>query len=233
MLELYVVPPTFGVRNISPFCFRTEMLLKSLGLDFKLVEEPDPRKAPKGKLPYLRDDTLTVADSELIFEHLNEKTQGAVYAGLSDRQIAEGRAISRLIDDHLYWMLVASRWLDDGWWPNVVEGFFHIVPGIARGFVSSLARREVKQTYHLQGLGRHSQEEQMGFARRDFAALAAFVPEEGFLGGETPRVFDFTLAGFLDGVYAQQPRTWLNDIADEFPVLATYTLRVKEAVGVT
>ncbi len=53
MLELVVLPAAFGMRNVSPFCLKAEMLLTSLELPFTLSEEGDPRKAPKGKLPYL------------------------------------------------------------------------------------------------------------------------------------------------------------------------------------
>ena len=91
--------------------------------------------------------------------------------GLSDKDRAVGLALSRLVDDHLYWIFVASRWLDGGWFPKIVEGFFHIAPWPIRGFIARQARKEVQQTYHLQGLGRHNQEEQEGFARRDLQAL--------------------------------------------------------------
>ena len=47
MLELVTLPPAFGLRNVSPFCLKAEMLLTSLDLPFKLSEEADPRKAPR------------------------------------------------------------------------------------------------------------------------------------------------------------------------------------------
>ena len=204
-MELVTLPPAFGLRNVSPFCLKIEMLLTSLKLEFTHTDIQDPRKAPKGKLPYLVVDGTTIADSELITEHLDRLTGGAVYAGLSEQQVAEGLALSRLVEDHLYWIMVASRWLDDDWWPHVVENFFGFVPGLIRPLAAGMARRQVRQTYHLHGLGRHSLEEQKGFARRDFAALDAALKGRAFLGGDEPRIFDFTLAGFLAGVYDQQP----------------------------
>ena len=63
--------------------------------------------------------------------------------GLSDKDRAVGLALSRLVDDHLYWIFVASRWLDGGWFPNIVEGFFHIAPWPIRGFIARQARKEV------------------------------------------------------------------------------------------
>jgi glutathione S-transferase len=232
MLKLVTLPPAFGMRNVSPFCLKAEMLLKSLDLPFTLDVERNPSNAPKGKLPYLLDEGVCVADSELIAEYLEDKTGGRVYDGLSDAQRAQGVALTRLAEDHLYWLMVASRWLDDAWWPNVVSGFFGFLPGIIRPLVSGQARRQVAKTYHLHGLGRHSLEEQRGFARRDLQALSAAAPEAGFLFGESPDIFDFTLAGMMAGVYDNQPGTWVTELANNYPTLREYTERVQQAVGV-
>ena len=166
-LTLVTLGGAFGLQNVSPFCLKVEMLMMHLGLNYDMDVLADPRKAPKGKLPYLIADGRKIADSELIVEYLNGITEGRVYAGLSAKDRALGLATSRLVDDHLYWIFVASRWLDDDWFPNIVEGFFHIAPRPVRGFIARRARKEVEQTYHLQGLGRHTQTEQEGFARRD------------------------------------------------------------------
>lgn len=232
MLELVTLPPAFGLRNVSPFCLKAEMLLTSLELPFTLSEEADPRKAPKGKLPFLIDGDTRIADSELITEYLNELTHGQVYAGLSDTQKAHGLALSRLAEDHLYWLMVASRWLDDAWWPNIVDGFFGFIPGIVRPLIANISRRQVAKTYDLHGLGRHTLQEQRGFAERDLAALAAAVPDDGFLFGDTPNIFDFSVAGLMAGLYENQPATWVTGLAEKHENLRAYTERVQEAVGV-
>ena len=232
MLELVTLPPAFGMRNVSPFCLKAEMLLKSLDLSFTISQISDPRKAPKGKLPYLVADGRTIADSELITEYLNATTQGRVYAGLSDAQKAQGVALARLAEDHLYWIMVASRWLDPEWWPNVVAGFFGQLPVIIRPIASTMARRQVARTYHLQGLGRHSLEEQRGFAERDLAALDAAVPAADFLFGLSPGIFDFTVASLMAGVYDNQPATWLTGLAQNYKNLHAYTERVQTHTGV-
>ena len=40
--------------------------------------------------------------------------------------------------------VVASRWLDDDWWPNVVDGFFHIAPALIRPLAANAARRRTR-----------------------------------------------------------------------------------------
>lgn len=233
MLELVTLPPAFGMRNVSPFCLKAEMLLTALELPFTLREEADPRKAPKGKLPFLIADGQVIADSELIVEFLNQLTQGKVQAGLSARQQAQGVALTRLAEDHLYWMLVASRWLDKQWFPNIIEGFFHIAPRPIRPIVAGMARKQVERTYHLHGLGRHSESEQQGFARRDLKALEDALPDqEEFLFGSTPNVYDFTIAAMMAGIYDQQPPTWITQLAAPHSRLRDYTERVQASVGV-
>jgi len=231
-LHLVTLPPAFGMRNVSPFCLKIEMLLKHLQLDFTLGEEGDPRKTPKGKLPYMNIGSRSLADSELIASYLDERTDGAVFAGLSDAQKGHGWAATRLAEDHLYWLLVGSRWLDDEWWPNVVEGFFSQVPGFVRPIVTHLARKEVGKTLYLHGLGRHNHAEQQGFAHRDLAALRGCVSTDGFLCGATPSYFDYSVAAVLAGVFDNTPGTWLTKLAMEYPDLREYTDRVQSRVGV-
>jgi glutathione S-transferase len=232
MLTLVTLPPAFGMRNVSPFCLKAEMLLTALELPFELQTESNPAKAPKGKLPYLVDGNIHIADSELIAEYLDRKTDGRVYAGLDATQRSQGLALARLAEDHFYWIMVASRWLDDDWWPNVVQGFFGFIPGVIRPLATSAARKQVRKTYHLHGLGRHSLEEQREFARRDLEAMAGAVPDQGFLFGAQPNVYDFTLAGMMAGVYDNQPATWVTDMAQAYPGLRDYTELVQDAVGV-
>ncbi|GAA5316207.1 MAG: glutathione S-transferase C-terminal domain-containing protein [Candidatus Pelagadaptatus aseana] len=232
MIQLYTFPAAFGLRNVSPFCLKVEMALTHLGQAFEIVEESDPRKSPKGKLPYIVDGDVTVADSELILEYLDDKTGGQLFAGLSNAQKAQGVAYTRLAEEHLYWIMVASRWVDDGWWPNVAEGFFGRLPFPLKQLVCKVARNQVCKTYELQGLGKHSLEEQAGFARRDLQALDRAVAESDFLLGDAITAYDFAVASLLAGLIDNQPATWITPIAREYQALCDYTERVQQAVGV-
>lgn len=231
-LTLVTLGGAFGLQNVSPFCLKAEMLMTQLGLKYDIAVQADPRKAPKGKLPYLISDGDKLPDSELITMHIDALTQGRVYGGLAAKDQAFGTALSRLVDDHLYWILVASRWLDDDWFVHIIDGFFHIAPKPLRGFVARQARKQVEKTYFLHGLGRHSQQEQQEFARRDLQALQDAVGGDGFLFSAEPCIFDFTIASFMAGVYDQQPPTWLTYIAEDYTRLKRYTEDVQAHVGV-
>ena len=224
MITLYTLPPAFGLRNVSPFCLKIEMALTHFKLPFELICEQDPRKTPKGKLPYIVTDGETIADSELIY--------GSLYGDLTANDIAIGRAFTRLAEDHLYWMIVASRWLEDDWFPNVVRDFFGFVPWPIRALATRGARSEVRKTYHLQGLGRHSKAEQVAFARSDLSAIADRIEAERYIAGSKLSVFDFAVASILVGLMDNEPATWISELAKEYPALREYVDRVQTEVGV-
>lgn len=232
MIKLYTFPEAFGLRNVSPFCLRVEMALAHLGMKFEIVLESNPGKSPKGKLPFIIDDGVTIADSEIIFQHLDRKSEGALYAHLQPGEYGQGLAYTRLADDHLYWLMVASRWLDDTWFVNVKEGFFGAFPLGLRTAIGVLARRQMRQTYVLHGLGKHSLEEQQEFARRDLAALEDALEEKPYLVGERLTVFDFSVVSLLSGLMDNQPATWVSTIAEEYPGLRSYAERIQAEVGV-
>lgn len=232
MIKLVTFPAAFGLRNVSPFCLKVEMALAFLGMSCEVVEQSDPRKSPKGKLPFIVCDGDTIADSELILEYLDQKSGGKLFASLSAQQLGQGYAWTRLIEDHLYWLMVASRWLDDQWWPHVKQGFFSSMSFPLNIIVPVVARRQVRQTYVLHGLGKHSLIEQQAFARRDLQALSHVLSNRNYLLGDELSVFDFTAASLLAGMIDNKPATWMTSMCSEFPALEAYAERVQEAVGV-
>ena len=62
MLRLFQFPPNFGVPNPSPFCLKVETWLRMAGMDYQVKTVFDPRKAPKGKLPFIELDGRVIAE---------------------------------------------------------------------------------------------------------------------------------------------------------------------------
>ena len=232
MLTLYTFPTAFGLRNVSPFCLKVEMALHHLEIDYEIMELSNPSKGPKGKLPFIQVNGEIIADSELILDYLDKRSDGKLYGNLSGEQIAQGFAYVRLAEDHLYWMIVASRWLDDSWWPNVVQGFFGSLPFPLRQLVPMIARKRIRKTYQLHGLGLHTMEQQKEFARKDLHALNEAVKGKSYLLGDDISVFDFAIASMLAGALDNKPATWLTAIAENFAPLREYTERVQNTVGI-
>jgi glutathione S-transferase len=231
MIKLYMYASAFGLRNSSPFCLKVEMALKHLGLDYEIALLDDPRKAPKGKLPFIEMGGERLADSELILERLDRLTDGGLFGDLTPAERSRGTAFTRLVEDHLYWLLVSSRWLDDGWWPNARDEFFAGLPRGSRALIARLARAGVRKAVRAQGLGRHSLAEQKRFLARDLEAISDAVERAGFIVGARMTVFDFAVAAQLSSMLDNRPATWATAVADEFPALGDYAERVQQTTG--
>src|SRR4051812_24507485 len=74
MITLYTFGPAFGLPDPSPFVTKAEVLLKMAGLPYRTETSMTAfRKAPKGKLPYIDDEGVRVADSTFIRWHIEKK----------------------------------------------------------------------------------------------------------------------------------------------------------------
>jgi len=231
MITLYTLPAAFSLRNPSPFCLKVEMALTYLDIEFDVITEANPGKAPKGKMPWLVDGDI-IPDSELILDYLDKKTNGGLFGHLTGQEKAVGTAFTRLAEDHLYWMMVAARWLDDDWFKVVKKDFFSFMPGPVGFLVSKLARRQVRKTYQLHGLGRHSMEEQAEFARKDLRAIAAQTSAHAYITGERLTAYDFAVASIIAGLIDNKPATWVAAIAEETPALRDYAERIQSEMNV-
>jgi glutathione S-transferase len=231
MIKLYMYAPAFGLRNPSPFCLKVEMALTLLRLDFKVELLGDPRKAPKGKLPFIEMEGERIADSELILERLDRLTGGQLFGDLTPVERSQGTAFTRLAEDHVYWLLVTSRWFDDDWWPNTRDAFFAALPRVPRALIARLARTGVRKAVRCQGLGRHSLAEQKRFLARDLEAISNAVEHAGLIAGPRITVFDLAVAAQISSMLDNVPATWATHVASEFPALQDYAERVQQATG--
>jgi hypothetical protein len=108
---------------------------------------------PKGKLPWIDDDGTAVADSGLIIDYLKRKYGDPLDAGLDpNRQRALALAITRLIEEHLYWTVLYDRWIAPQGWEMTRAGFFGTLPWPLRMIVplgrTTWHSRRIAGTWH-------------------------------------------------------------------------------------
>jgi glutathione S-transferase len=157
------------------------------------------RKAPKGKLPYIRDGEDIIADSTFIRLHLERRYNIDFDEGLSPKERGLACAIEKMCEDHLYWLLVHERWAEDANFKRGPAKFFDAAPAPVRPFVKWFIRRKVKQALHGQGAGRYSQSERAILADRAFASLSAILGGQSYIMGEKPCGADATVFAFVLG----------------------------------
>ena len=227
MIELFIYAPAFNLPSPSPFCVKLELLLKMANIPYKNRYDADVRKAPKGKLPYVViDGKQTIADSELVLQHLKDSGQFNVDEWLTPAQKAQCVAVTRLVEDHLYWLLVDDRWLNDDVWPVLRDNFFARLPPVVKSIVPAFVRKEIRKTLYAQGLGRHSHEERRYFAAKDLEALDGLLGDKPYMMGERICSVDAAVYGVLAGIYQPDFETPLKSRALAHPKLAAYSDRI-------
>ena len=108
MLKLYQFERTWGIPNLSPFCCKIETYLRMAGIEYN-IKPALPMGAPKGKLPYISDQGKTLGDSRFIIEYLKSAYHD-LDSELTDEELALSTALQRLLEEHLFWVALYSRW---------------------------------------------------------------------------------------------------------------------------
>ena len=152
-VRLHKFGEAWGIADPSPFCLKLESFLRETKIAYEVVPfERSFAKAPKGKLPFIEaEDGAIVGDSTLIIARLSQQRGIDMDAPLDDRQRCISLAFRRMLDEHLYWAGVYSRWLDESGWSVIRQSFFAGVWGPIRPFAVAVACRRVARALHAQG----------------------------------------------------------------------------------
>jgi glutathione S-transferase len=221
MITLYTFGPFWGLPDPSPFVIKTETHLKMAGLDYR-TELGGREKAPKGKLPFIDDDGVTICDSVHIRDHIERKYGLDFDAPLSRSERAQAWAIERMLEDHLYWAIVHARWRDDANFARGPADFFRGAPeSVMQG-----ARSQVIANLQGQGFGRHDPATVGDLARRSLAALSEQLGDKPFLFGDEITGTDASAFASLTAALATQFTSPLRTAAEGFANLVTYRDRM-------
>ncbi len=221
MITLFTFGPAFGLPDPSPFVTKAEVLLKLSGLPYK-TSTKGLRGAPKGKLPYIDDDGVIVADSTLIRMHLEERHGIDFDKGLSPAEKGVAWAFEKMCEDHLYWAVVHSRWMDRANFDQGPRRFFDIAPAPIRPLVIWAIRRRVRRDLHGQGLGRNERGEIEKLAMRGIGAIADQLGDKPYLMGMAPCGADATAFAWVLSILCSRFETSLRNAAEQRANLVAY-----------
>jgi glutathione S-transferase len=225
-IRLHQFPAMLGIPNPSPFCMKVETWLRLAGLPYEVVVENNPAVGPLGKLPFIEDGGATVADSSSIIAHLSRTHAVKLDHNLRAAQRSHAHALQRMLEEHLYWALVYSRWIEDASWAVIGPTFFASVPALLRPLIMRISRNGVRRDLHGHGLGRHPREEIYRRAAEDIESLSAELGDQPyFLGGE-PTSVDASAYAFLAGCWMAQLDTPLKALVGKHHNLTAYCTRM-------
>lgn len=227
MITLYTFGPAFGLPDPSPFVMKADVLLKLAGVPYQ-TDTGGFRKAPKGKLPYIRDGETIIADSTFIRIHLERQYGVDFDKGLTAEQRGAAWAVEKLCEDHLYWLAMQERWLDDENFERGPAKFFDAAPAPLRPLIKLMVRRQLRRSAHSQGIGRHTEAERAVLGERAVAALAAILGGKRYLMGDAPCGADAIVFAFAANALCPRFKSALRRCAEGHPNLAAYRDRMMQ-----
>ena len=230
MIELLQFPPMLGLMNASPFCMKVEVFLRLAGLEYRTVGT-SPLRAPKGKLPVLRDEGRTIADSEAIIAWLQRRHADRIPAALAAPETPAQHLMRRTLEEHTYFAAMWYRWIDDAGW-RATQGFFDGLPWGARQAVGALVRRKMRRDLVGQGIGRHGCDELCARANADLDAVSAALGDQPFHGGSDPAAIDACVYAFVANLVWVPVDNPIKAHALGCAPLMAYVERMRGRVGV-
>lgn len=230
-VTLYQFGGAFGLVSLSPFCTKLEAYLRLAGIDYE-SKPGDPRRAPKGKLPYVRLDNDRIGDSSLIVERLRAAFGDPLDGDLEGPQRALGHLAQRTAEEHLYWGLLHVRWDDDrSWQGGFRDAIGAFLPPLMRGVVPALLRRGVRRSLRAQGLGRHAPDEIAAACAKDLDAFASLLAGRDFLLGDAPTSYDCAVYAMLEHLRVTPSDHPLCRALVERPSLVAYCERMNARIA--
>jgi glutathione S-transferase len=224
-VRLFQFPRMFGIPNVSPFCCKLETWLRIAGVPYEVVDTPDPRNAPRGKLPFIEDAGVRIADTSLIVDHLSETRGVDPDARLDASQHAIALLVQRTLEEHYAFVLAYTHLLRDEGWRHT-RARFDSVPAIVRPLVRSMVRGRVRDLLWKQGVLRHSHEQIVESALRDWRAVLTVMSEGPFFFGEQPSGIDAVVFGALATSLLTPIDTPIRDFLRSQRGLAAYADRM-------
>jgi glutathione S-transferase len=224
-ITLYRFGPFLGAPDSSPFVIKVMVLLKLAGIPYRDVQG-NPLKAPKKLLPFIEDAGVKVDDSTLIRLHIERKYGVDFDAALTPEQKAAAWAIERMCEDHLYFAMLESRWLDKAIFKKGVGKMFGIIPAPVRPLAKAMLIKDNRARLRGHGIGRHTKSDIAILASRDIDALAAILGDKPYLMGDKPCGSDAFVFGIVTSILTPPLETTLKAAMRKHPNLVAYRDRI-------
>ena len=231
MIELYKFGPGFGLRETGPFVLKVMTYCRLAGIEFSEHVQQDPRKAPKNKIPYIRDGDQEIGDSTFIIKHLKSKHGDPLAKGLTDTQLATAHALKVMLEERTYWAgMIHPRWVKTDHHERIANTFFGSIPGFIRMTIFRHIAKGVDKAEKGHGIGLHTDDEIFELGVDDVKAVESILGKNKFMLGSKPTEIDATVFPFLYGMRAEIFPTPIQDYIANSKTLSPYIDRLEAIV---
>ncbi len=218
--------PPFLQMQPSPFGLKLETWLKMKGLSY-VSHGSFTKMGPKNKVPFAEIDGQLIGDSELIIDRIKGLLGEDMSSGLSAVQRAKSLVIRRLVEEHLYFVLMHSRWIDDAGWAVFAPLVFGHIPTLIRPIIRNKIRKIVRQNLIAQGISRHTNDEIYAKGQMDIQALSGILGDNRYFIGPKPELTDASAYGLLANIVYAPLKSPLLEAVTTYPNLMSFCDRMR------
>ncbi|WP_300296873.1 glutathione S-transferase family protein [Ferrovibrio sp.] len=226
-IRLHGGGPAFGLPEVSPYTMKTEVQLQIAGLPYIHVRA-QPADSPKGQLPFITDDDVTVADSTFIRSYIEQKYGVDLDAALSTEQRAVAWAVERMVENQLGWACAYFRYADDASFANGPARWYDAVPEPQRTELRQALRDKVMANLFAVGITRHGHDEIVLLGARSLRSLSVLLGDKPYLFGGHPTGSDAIAFAQLANILSPYFDNALRRRAEAFHNLVDYVERMME-----
>lgn len=217
----------FGLPSSSPFCLKLDAFLRWQSIPFE-SKYALPFEGPYKKIPFIDYQGQRLGDSSLIIDQLIQDLNIAYDKNLN---VGIGHSFSKLMEEHIYWVMVYFRWMDKDAWPILKEVFFETVPKLIKPVIVGLARKQAKSALYGQGIGRLPISAILQKAKLDLDALEKQLQQSAFICGDQMTHYDLSIWAVLSQFMQSNFTIKLSDLSNDRPVLIDYIQRINQQLA--
>ena len=225
IVKLVQFPAIFGLPNASPYCMKVETFMRIAGIPYETIEEVNPSKGPKGKLPYIIHKGKEIPDSSFILEYLSSEFNIDLDSHLSIQEKAVSHSFQRLFEESLVWVMAYNRMTDN--WPVIESAWFGFLPPVLKMFLPSMIKQQFKSKLQAQGMGRHSKNEIYHYGMKDLRAIVDQLGAKPFLMGDRVSLVDTTAYAFIASLLIEEFTSPLDELSKMAENLRAYRDRMQ------
>lgn len=227
LLTLYQYPPVWGLPNPSPFCMKLATLMRMMDLPHDVVLCRTPFGSPSGRLPYVNLGGEKLSDSQRVADRLKTELGSTVDDGLNAHQLAHAHVLRRVVENHLYWVLVYERWWWQAGWRHTRVGMFYTLPRGLRRLAAYLVRREACKRLRGHGLALAPTDEIFAWGVEDVAALELLLANGEFFLDDKPRTVDASIYAVLANLMFDPIQSPVGSRVNASKTLSAYCERMR------
>jgi len=227
MINITQFAPAFGLPNASPFALKLLTYLKMRNMPYQCDYSVASNKAPNGKFPVATINDKTLADSGIIIGYFESQNDKGLDDHLTPTEHAQALIIRRMLEEHLYWGLVYSRWQDEDFWPQTKPEFFKDLPKPLMWLIPNIVRKQTIKSLAGHGLGRHDKQTVYRLAIENIDAIATLLADRKYFFGDRPCSLDAALYAIFANFIYPTLATPLHEASRYHQNIVNYCDRIK------